>query len=336
LNPKASIARASLRRKTRRGIHGWHSCSPIPVIATRASGPATKHQIGSPAAATAISWLNVGAAGADAAAAADAGYALISRWDQLSGAERAQLALSMGFWGVGTVASARSSGRVLDMFDPRTMRDALLARTRPSGSNPSASELRERFPDWYEYTRASDRNAMAAEMEQHLRQVHRFREDAPESYRQTVPRDPVNGEPIPVSERSAAQLRDRDPAVYSLVRYVGPDGRVVATAGGHSGLPYARALEPEVEGLLVKGPSREGWIKENCAEVWAMNELVAQLKAQNGGRLPQDFDLGKIQMYTVDGASGRYTPTCKNCDVWAEHGIDVLSNPRTEESRPNG
>ena len=83
----------------------------------------------SPAAATAAGYLNVSAAGADGLAAADAGYTLASRWDQLSGGERAQLALSMGFWGVSAGRGAvQSGGRVTDMFNPNAQRQRLLAQ----------------------------------------------------------------------------------------------------------------------------------------------------------------------------------------------------------------
>ncbi len=75
------------------------------------------------AAATAASTLNFGATVADAAAAANAGHQLISRWDELSGSERASLALSVGFWGVGAGAQVRRGG---NPFDLAGNRDAIL------------------------------------------------------------------------------------------------------------------------------------------------------------------------------------------------------------------
>lgn len=57
--------------------------------------------------ATAASFLRVGAGALDAAAAGNAGYTLLTEWDDLSGAERANLALSVGFWGVGAATNAR-------------------------------------------------------------------------------------------------------------------------------------------------------------------------------------------------------------------------------------
>jgi hypothetical protein len=88
----------------------------------------------SPAAATAASALSVSAAAADTLAMADAGYTLASRWDELSGAQRAQLGLSMAFWGAGTAARTRLSGSDgVNPFDAGAMRRAILAE-RPPGA----------------------------------------------------------------------------------------------------------------------------------------------------------------------------------------------------------
>ncbi len=77
--------------------------------------------------ATTAGFLRVGAAVLDAGAATNSGYELISNWDKLSGAERAQLGLSMAFWGGSTVAGARiSNTSVKDSFNFRAVRDATL------------------------------------------------------------------------------------------------------------------------------------------------------------------------------------------------------------------
>src|SRR5688500_6849410 len=65
----------------------------------------------SSAAATTASVLRVGAASVDAAAAANSSYTLYANSDKLSGSERAQLALSAGFWGVSSVANAKLGNR---------------------------------------------------------------------------------------------------------------------------------------------------------------------------------------------------------------------------------
>ncbi|MCA9555491.1 MAG: DUF4781 domain-containing protein, partial [Myxococcales bacterium] len=87
----------------------------------------------SPAAATAASALNVGAAAADTLAMADTGYTLATRWDDLTGAQRAQMGLSMAFWGAGTAARTRLSGSDgINPFDAGAMRRAILAERPPS------------------------------------------------------------------------------------------------------------------------------------------------------------------------------------------------------------
>ncbi|CAN0526866.1 unnamed protein product, partial [Laminaria digitata] len=80
-----------------------------------------------PLAASAAGALNVAAAGADALAVGDAGYTLATRWDELSGGERAQLGMSMAFWGVSTAARPAAAGaRPVDAFDANAMRGALI------------------------------------------------------------------------------------------------------------------------------------------------------------------------------------------------------------------
>lgn len=75
--------------------------------------------------ASAASFLRVGAGVLDTAAAGDAGYALLTNWDDLSGQERASLALSVGFWGV-SAAATRASGGGARPYDLEAQRNGLL------------------------------------------------------------------------------------------------------------------------------------------------------------------------------------------------------------------
>lgn len=70
-----------------------------------------------PTVARAAGILNASANFADAAATVDQANALITNWDRLSPAERAQMGLSIAFWGGMTGVSTRASGgRVTDAF----------------------------------------------------------------------------------------------------------------------------------------------------------------------------------------------------------------------------
>lgn len=78
-------------------------------------------------AATAAAYLRVGANVLDAGAALNAGYTLVSHYDELSNGDRASLALSAGFWGINMLASSRVSGvRPAEMFNLNAIRDATL------------------------------------------------------------------------------------------------------------------------------------------------------------------------------------------------------------------
>lgn len=110
-----------------------------------------------PLAASAAGALNVAAAGADALAVGDAGYTLATRWDELSGGERAQLGMSMAFWGASVAARPRVAGAgSVDAFDAPAMRralidqetstqlgraDAYVQQTLPPGAQGDASTL---------------------------------------------------------------------------------------------------------------------------------------------------------------------------------------------------
>ncbi len=73
-------------------------------VAARLGGAASALR---PQAAAAAAILGAGATAIDATAAANVGWQLIRDWDQLSGSERAQLSLSLGFWSAGTAIAAR-------------------------------------------------------------------------------------------------------------------------------------------------------------------------------------------------------------------------------------
>jgi hypothetical protein len=106
-------------------------------------------------AATGAAFLRVGANVLDAGSAAHAGQQLYTHWDELSGSERANLALSAGFWGVSTFAGARGAdGKPVSPFDVRSMRDATLyghldptvrsaieAEARTAGSDRALADL---------------------------------------------------------------------------------------------------------------------------------------------------------------------------------------------------
>jgi hypothetical protein len=78
-------------------------------------------------AATAASWLRVGTSTLDTAAAANAGYTLWANWSKLSAGDRAQLALSAGFWGVSTFAGGRLSGTSpTEAFNAGAVRDQIV------------------------------------------------------------------------------------------------------------------------------------------------------------------------------------------------------------------
>lgn len=77
--------------------------------------------------ATTAGFMRVGTAILDAGAATNSGYELISNWDKLDGAQRAQLGLSMAFWGGGVVSGARMSNTsVREQFNFRAVRDSTL------------------------------------------------------------------------------------------------------------------------------------------------------------------------------------------------------------------
>jgi len=69
-------------------------------------------------ASTAATFFRYGANVADAAAATDAGVTLATKWSTLSGSERSQLALSVGFWGVSALSRG---GHKTRPFDGETM-----------------------------------------------------------------------------------------------------------------------------------------------------------------------------------------------------------------------
>jgi hypothetical protein len=81
----------------------------------------------SPLAATTAAALTVSANSLDALSMGDAGFTLLTQWYNLSGAERAQLGLSMAFWAGSAAAQTRMTGAgVRNMFDVSAMRDQLL------------------------------------------------------------------------------------------------------------------------------------------------------------------------------------------------------------------
>lgn len=111
-----------------------------------------------PQAAAAASFLGIGAMAFDAAAAADVGYRLIDDWENLTGAERAQLSLSLGFWSAGTAVAARNAfPNGIDAWRPqrswtdRQYRDFFLAtaspETRAQLDALTPAQLRAIYPD---------------------------------------------------------------------------------------------------------------------------------------------------------------------------------------------
>ncbi len=81
-----------------------------------------------PPAAVAAGYLGTTSAVLDGAAAADATYTLFRDWDELDAQQRANLALSAGFFGVTTLVGAgQNPGRARDLFNPNALRDAYLA-----------------------------------------------------------------------------------------------------------------------------------------------------------------------------------------------------------------
>lgn len=91
----------------------------------------------SPLGATATAALNVSANAADAGAMLNTGHLLLTNWNQLTPSQRAQMGLSMAFWGVSSAATTRlASGRtasdfVNTTFNPSLMRQQLLDTYRP-------------------------------------------------------------------------------------------------------------------------------------------------------------------------------------------------------------
>ncbi|MEL6183895.1 MAG: DUF4781 domain-containing protein, partial [Myxococcota bacterium] len=90
-----------------------------------------------PQAARAAGILNATANLADAASTVDQAHALVTNWDRMTPAQRAQMGLSIAFWGTMTGVSAKASGgKVTDAFSFRAqMNSALIesgAAVRPS------------------------------------------------------------------------------------------------------------------------------------------------------------------------------------------------------------
>lgn len=78
-------------------------------------------------AATAASYLRVGANVLDAGAALNAGHTLVTHYDELSNSDRAGLALSAGFWGINMLAGSRVAGaRPSEMFNLSAIREGTL------------------------------------------------------------------------------------------------------------------------------------------------------------------------------------------------------------------
>ena len=92
-----------------------------------------------PAAARAAGILNVSANFADAASTADQAHALVTNWNELSPAQRAQMGLSIAFWGGMTGVSARASGgKITDAFSFRAqMNSALIESGAAVRVNPA-------------------------------------------------------------------------------------------------------------------------------------------------------------------------------------------------------
>ncbi|MCA6116474.1 DUF4781 domain-containing protein [Bradyrhizobium sp. WSM 1738] len=77
-------------------------------------------------------YVQAGAAIVDTAAIANESLYLSRHWNEMSGEQRAQSLLSMGFWAAGTGAAMRAGGlRPGDMFNPIAVRDGLLRNFAP-------------------------------------------------------------------------------------------------------------------------------------------------------------------------------------------------------------
>ncbi len=90
-----------------------------------------------PLGATVATGLNISAGVADTAAIANTGYELLTNWNNLKPGQRAQMGLSMAFWGVQQGAALRMSGArsfsdaVNMTFNPAFMRNQLLTSFAP-------------------------------------------------------------------------------------------------------------------------------------------------------------------------------------------------------------
>ena len=85
-------------------------------------------------------YTQAGAFALDTAATANMGIETARNWDRMSGGERAQSILQMGFWGVGAGVGMRASGtrNPGDMFNPIKVRDNILAANPPpTAADPS-------------------------------------------------------------------------------------------------------------------------------------------------------------------------------------------------------
>jgi Domain of unknown function (DUF4781)/DNA/RNA non-specific endonuclease len=77
-------------------------------------------------------YVQAGAAIVDTAAIANESISLSRHWNEMSGEQRAQSLLSMGFWAAGAGAAMRAGGlRPGDMFNPIAVRDGLLRNFAP-------------------------------------------------------------------------------------------------------------------------------------------------------------------------------------------------------------
>jgi Domain of unknown function (DUF4781)/DNA/RNA non-specific endonuclease len=84
-------------------------------------------------------YVQAGAAIVDTAAIANESIYLARHWNEMSGDQRAQSLLSMGFWAAGTGAAMRTGGlRPGDMFNPIAIRDGLLRNFAPPITPDSA------------------------------------------------------------------------------------------------------------------------------------------------------------------------------------------------------
>lgn len=79
-------------------------------------------------------YAQAGAFTLDAAAIANQGVETAQNWDRMSGAERADSILQMGFWGIGAGVGMRAAGthNPGDMFNPVKVRDGVLAANPPA------------------------------------------------------------------------------------------------------------------------------------------------------------------------------------------------------------